>query len=177
MQWTIDPAHSSIEFSVKHLGIATINGSQHSAARKMLAIHGVDSDKDLTFVQVGDESAQLQAMVSNSIQVAALTPPYVFLGRDKFKMNILESSIDKFASKAAVTVKQRRANAKSQADRDRASARARMGMYAHADHSADSAIPARVLSLMTALPFASWPEALDLRIRFGIDGTGDLIFP
>jgi ABC-type nitrate/sulfonate/bicarbonate transport system substrate-binding protein len=37
-------------------------------------------------------------MVSNSIQVAALTPPYVFLGRDKFKMNVLESSIDKFAS-------------------------------------------------------------------------------
>jgi len=82
----------------KHLGIATINGSQHSAARKMLAIHGVDSDKELTFVQVGDESAQLQALVSNSIQVAALTPPYVFLARDKFKMNILESSIDKFPS-------------------------------------------------------------------------------
>jgi ABC-type nitrate/sulfonate/bicarbonate transport system substrate-binding protein len=82
----------------KALGIATINGSQHSAARKMLAIHGVDSDKELTFVQVGDESSQLQAMVSNSIQVAALTPPYVFLARDKFKMNVLESSIDKFPS-------------------------------------------------------------------------------
>ena len=86
------------ELKGKHLGIVTINGSQHSAARKMLAIHGVDSDKELTFVQVGDESAQLQAMVSNSIQVAALTPPYVFLARDKFKMNILESSIDKFPS-------------------------------------------------------------------------------
>jgi NitT/TauT family transport system substrate-binding protein len=82
----------------KHLGIVTINGSQHSAARRMLAIHGIDSDKELTFVQVGDESAQLQALVSNSIQVAALTPPYVFLGRDKFKMNVLESSIDKFSS-------------------------------------------------------------------------------
>ncbi|HEY7221530.1 MAG TPA: ABC transporter substrate-binding protein [Candidatus Binatia bacterium] len=86
------------ELKGKHLGIATINGSQHSAARKMLALHGVDSDKELTFVQVGDESAQLQALVSNSIQVAALTPPYVFLGRDKFKMNVLESSIDKFPS-------------------------------------------------------------------------------
>jgi NitT/TauT family transport system substrate-binding protein len=82
----------------KHLGIATINGSQHSAAKKMLAIHGVDSDQELTFVQVGDESAQLQALVSNSIQVAALTPPYVFVARDKFKMNVLESSIDKFPS-------------------------------------------------------------------------------
>jgi len=84
--------------SDKALGIATINGSQHSAARKMLALHGVDSDKELTFVQVGDEASQLQALVSNSIQVAGLTPPYVFLARDKFKMNVLESSIDKFSS-------------------------------------------------------------------------------
>jgi ABC-type nitrate/sulfonate/bicarbonate transport system substrate-binding protein len=82
----------------KTLGIATINGSQHSAARKMLALHGVDSDKELTFAQVGDEATQLQALISNSIQVAGLTPPYVFLARDKFKMNVLESSIDKFAS-------------------------------------------------------------------------------
>ena len=82
----------------KALGIATINGSQHSAARKMLAIHGVDADKELTFSQVGDEATQLQALISNSIQVAGLTPPYVFLARDKFKMNVLESSIDKFAS-------------------------------------------------------------------------------
>jgi NitT/TauT family transport system substrate-binding protein len=86
------------ELKGKHLGIVTINGSQHSAARKMLAIHGIDSDKELTFVQVGDEAAQLQALVSNSIQVAALTPPYVFLARDKFKMSVLESSIDKFPS-------------------------------------------------------------------------------
>jgi NitT/TauT family transport system substrate-binding protein len=86
------------ELKGKNLGIATINGSQHSAARKMLAIHGVDSDKELTFSQVGDEATQLQALISNSIQVAGLTPPYVFLARDKFKMNVLESSIDKFAS-------------------------------------------------------------------------------
>lgn len=82
----------------KALGIVTINGSQHSAARRMLALHGVDADKELTFSQVGDEATQLQALISNSIQAAALTPPYVFLGRDKFKMNVLESSIDKFAS-------------------------------------------------------------------------------
>jgi len=86
------------ELKGKTLGIATINGSQHSAVRKMLALHGVDSDKELTFVQVGDEASQLQALVSNSIQVAGLTPPYVFIGRDKFKMNVLESSIDKFPS-------------------------------------------------------------------------------
>src|SRR5262245_60506604 len=89
---------SAKELKGKVLGIATINGSQHGAARRMLAIHGVDSDKELTFSQVGDEATQLQALVSNSIQVSALTPPYVFMARDKFKMNVLESSIDKFSS-------------------------------------------------------------------------------
>ena len=49
-------------------------------------------------MQVGDESSQLQALVSDSIRAAALTPPYVFMARDKFKMNVLESSIDKFSS-------------------------------------------------------------------------------
>lgn len=53
-------------------------------------------------------------------------------------------TIDKFASKTAVTVEQRRANAKSQADRDRASARARMGMYADTDHTAGGALSATV---------------------------------
>jgi NitT/TauT family transport system substrate-binding protein len=93
------PEYRSVkDLKGKVLGIATINGSQHTAARKMLSLRAIDADKDLTFVQVGDESAQLQALVSNSIQVSALTPPYIFLARDKFKMNVLESSIDKFAS-------------------------------------------------------------------------------
>jgi ABC-type nitrate/sulfonate/bicarbonate transport system substrate-binding protein len=61
------------ELKGKALGIATINGSQHSAARKMLSLHGVDSDKELTFVQVGDEASQLQALVQVS-RCAAVNP-------------------------------------------------------------------------------------------------------
>jgi NitT/TauT family transport system substrate-binding protein len=98
--WLVSRAEfrTAKELKGKALGIVTINGSQHSAARKMLALHGVDSDKELSFSQVGDEATQLQALISNSIQVAGLTPPYVFMARDKFKMNVLESSIDKFPS-------------------------------------------------------------------------------
>ena len=70
------PEYRSVkDLKGKVLGIATINGSQHTVAKKMLSLGGIDSDKDLTFVQVGDESAQLQALVGNSIQVSALTPP------------------------------------------------------------------------------------------------------
>lgn len=50
-------------------------------------------------------------------------------------------TIDKFASKTAVTLKQRRANTKTQAHLDGTSAVAHLGMRPDPDHSADSAVP------------------------------------
>jgi NitT/TauT family transport system substrate-binding protein len=103
------PEYRSVrELRGKVLGISTIGGSQHLRAKGMLALGGVDPDKDVTFVQVSDQTRQIQALVSNSIQIAALSPPWVFVARDKFKMNLLETSIDKFAgieSGLAVPVK------------------------------------------------------------------------
>jgi ABC-type nitrate/sulfonate/bicarbonate transport system substrate-binding protein len=32
------------------------------------------------------------------VQVAAISPPWVLLGRDKYKMNVLDTAIDKYAS-------------------------------------------------------------------------------
>lgn len=90
--------HSVKELKGKVLGTATIGGSQHTAARKMLSSAGLDPDKDITTIAGGDEARHLQALVSNAIQVAAVSPPWVFLGRDKFKMNILDSAIEKYAS-------------------------------------------------------------------------------
>ena len=82
----------------KLLGTATIGGSQHTAARKLLSLGGLDPDRDITTIAGGDEARHLQSLVSNTIQVAAVSPPWVFLGRDKFKMNVLDSAIDKYAS-------------------------------------------------------------------------------
>ena len=86
------------ELKGKILGIVTIGGSQHTATRKLVSLAGLDPDKDVTMIQAGEEARQLQALVSNAIQASAISPPWVLLGRDKFKMNILDSSIDKFAS-------------------------------------------------------------------------------
>ena len=82
----------------KIMGIVTFGGSQHTAARKLISLGGLDPEKDITAIQAGEESRQLQALVTNAIQVSAISPPWVLLGRDKFKMNILDSAIDKFAS-------------------------------------------------------------------------------
>jgi ABC-type nitrate/sulfonate/bicarbonate transport system substrate-binding protein len=93
------PEYGSIkDLKGKTLGIVTFGGSQHTTAKRLIALGGLNPDKDLASVQIGEEAQQLQALVSNSIQVAAISPPFAQIGRDKFNMKILDTSTDKFAS-------------------------------------------------------------------------------
>ena len=82
----------------KTMGIVTFGGSQHTTAKRMLALGGLNADKELTAIQVGEESVLLQALTVNSIQVAAISPPYAQIAKEKFNMKILETSTDKFAT-------------------------------------------------------------------------------
>jgi ABC-type nitrate/sulfonate/bicarbonate transport system substrate-binding protein len=82
----------------KVMGTTTLGGSQHTAGMRLLRKAGLNPDKDLTVVLGGDVPTQLQALVSGSIQVGILSPPTVIVARDKYKMNILASAIDEFAS-------------------------------------------------------------------------------
>src|SRR5919106_3805910 len=94
----VRPEYRSVkDLKGKGLGISTIGGSQHTSAKKMLALGGLDAEKDITSVQISDQTTQLQALVSNSVQITALSPPWVAVARDKFKMNILDSALDRFA--------------------------------------------------------------------------------
>jgi ABC-type nitrate/sulfonate/bicarbonate transport system substrate-binding protein len=103
------PEYGSIkDLKGRTMGIVTFGGSQHTTAKRMLALGGLNADKELTAIQVGEESVLLQALTTNSIQVAAISPPYAQIAKDKFNMKILETSTDKFASiqnGAAVSVK------------------------------------------------------------------------
>ena len=92
------PEYRSVkDLKNKVLGISTIGGSQHNRAKAMLAMGGLDPDRDITSMQINDQTMQLQALVSNAVQVIALSPPWVAVARDKFKMNILDSALEKFA--------------------------------------------------------------------------------
>src|SRR5215510_9578686 len=94
----VRPEYRSIkELKGKVLGISTIGGSQHLRAKGMLAAGGLDAERDVTSIQINDQTMQLQALVSNSVQITALSPPWVAVARDKFKMNILDSALDRFA--------------------------------------------------------------------------------
>jgi len=99
LYWLVTrPEYRSVkELKGRVLGISTIGGSQHTRAKAMLGLGGLDPDKDITAVQINDQTMQLQALASNAVQVIALSPPWVAVARDKFKMTILDSALDKFA--------------------------------------------------------------------------------
>ena len=98
--WLVSrPEYRSVkDLKGKVLATATISGSQHTAAKKMISLGGIDPDKDLTTIAGGEESRHLQGLISNTVQVAAISPPWVLLARDKYKMNVLDSAVDKYAS-------------------------------------------------------------------------------
>jgi ABC-type nitrate/sulfonate/bicarbonate transport system substrate-binding protein len=93
------PEYTSVkDLKGKTMGIVTFGGSQHTTAKRLIALGGVNADKELTAIQIGEEAQLLQALISGSIQVAAISAPYAQMGRDKFNLKILDSSTDKFAS-------------------------------------------------------------------------------
>jgi NitT/TauT family transport system substrate-binding protein len=85
------------ELSGKTAAVTTLGGSQYTRAKGMLALGGLDADRDITYVQISDQATQLQALVSNTVQITALSPPWVAVARDKFKMRVLDSALERFA--------------------------------------------------------------------------------
>jgi len=86
------------ELKGKIFGTTTFGGAQHLAAARLLQKAGLNPDKDITVVIGGDVPAQLQSLVSGTIQLAALSPPTVILARDKFKLKIHGSTLDDLPS-------------------------------------------------------------------------------
>jgi NitT/TauT family transport system substrate-binding protein len=85
---------SLAELKGKIFGTTTFGGSQHLAALRLLQKAGLNPDKDITVVIGGDVPAQLQSLISGTIQLAALSPPTVILARDRFKLKIHGSTLD-----------------------------------------------------------------------------------
>lgn len=89
--WLVSrPEYKSVpELRGKILGITTVNGTQHLAAARLLRSGGLDATTDLKTVVIGGAPTLLQALMNNSIQVTALSPPTILVARDRFKMNVL----------------------------------------------------------------------------------------
>jgi ABC-type nitrate/sulfonate/bicarbonate transport system substrate-binding protein len=67
----------------KVVGISSFGGTPHSEVVAILRKHGMNAEKDVTYLQIGGSSTRYQALESGSIQAAMLTPPFNKIGRQR----------------------------------------------------------------------------------------------
>ena len=82
----------------KTMAVTTIGGSQQLAGFYMLRKGGIDPMKEITSIVSGDVPAQLQAQVSGPVHITVLSPPTVFVARDRYKFNLLASTGDEYVN-------------------------------------------------------------------------------
>jgi NitT/TauT family transport system substrate-binding protein len=80
----------------KTMGVTTIGGSQQLAGFYMLRRGGIDPTKEVTSMVAGDVPAQLQAQIAGPVHITVLSPPTVFVARDRYKLNLLASTGDEY---------------------------------------------------------------------------------
>src|SRR5919106_1702792 len=80
----------------KTMAVTTIGGSQQMAGFHMLRKGGIDPAKEITSIVSGDVPAQLQAQISGPVHITVLSPPTVFVARDRYKLNLLAAIGDEY---------------------------------------------------------------------------------
>jgi NitT/TauT family transport system substrate-binding protein len=80
----------------KTMAVTTFGGSQQLAGFHMLRKGGIDPTKEITSIVSGDVPAQLQAQISGPVHITVLSPPTVFVARDRYKLNLLASTSDEY---------------------------------------------------------------------------------
>jgi NitT/TauT family transport system substrate-binding protein len=60
----------------KKFGISSFGGTPHSEAIMILRKHGMNPDKDVTFLQIGGSSSRYAALESGAIDAVMLVPPF-----------------------------------------------------------------------------------------------------
>jgi NitT/TauT family transport system substrate-binding protein len=67
----------------KNVGISSFGGTPHSEAIMILRKHGLNPEKDVTFLQIGGSSSRYTALESGAIHAAMLEPPFNKMGRKR----------------------------------------------------------------------------------------------
>ncbi len=110
----------------KIVGISSFGGTPHSEVVAILRKHGMNPEKDVTFLQIGGSSSRYQALESGSIHAAMLVPPFNKIGRQRgfneivsfndvmrIPLGGLATHVDKMKEGGAETVRMIRALLKS----------------------------------------------------------------
>jgi NitT/TauT family transport system substrate-binding protein len=136
------------ELKGKVVGVVTLGGSQHTALKRILQNAAINPDSEVTTVLSGDVPAQLQALAVNSIQAAALSPPFVIVARDKFKMNVLASAMNEFTSlQNGLATSEKTLRGQRELVKRLLRARAKANRYFHENEKGSGEVLAKYLSV------------------------------
>jgi NitT/TauT family transport system substrate-binding protein len=132
----------------KTMAVTTIGGSQQLAGFHMLRKGGLDPAKDITSIVSGDVPTQLQAQVSGPVHITVLSPPTVFVARDRYKLNLLAAIGDDYVNFiSGLIVSDKALQQKPAIVKRTLRALAKANRYFHANENASAEILAKVLNV------------------------------
>lgn len=132
----------------KTMAVTTFGGSQQLAGFHMLRKAGIDPTKEITSMVSGDVPAQLQAQISGPVHITVLSPPTVFVARDRYKLNLLASTSDEYINFiSGLIVSEKALQEKSGLIKRTLRALAKANRFFHANENASAEILAKYLNV------------------------------
>lgn len=132
----------------KTMAVTTIGGSQQLAGFHMLRKGGIEPTKEITSIAAGDVPAQLQAQLSGPVHITVLSPPTVFVARDRYKFNLLASTSEEYINFiSGLIVSEKTMQEKSGITKRTLRALAKANRYFHSNENGAAEILAKYLNV------------------------------
>src|SRR3990172_9493645 len=125
--------------------------------------------KDITTFVSGDVPAQLQAQLAGPVHITVLSPPTVFVARDRHKLNLLASMADEYINFiSGVIVSERTLHDKPGVIKRALRALAKANRFFHANETATAEILAKYLNVSQQIALETHRYSLPGYTRNGI---------
>jgi NitT/TauT family transport system substrate-binding protein len=153
----------------KTMAVTTIGGSQQLAGFHMLRKGGIDPNKDITTIVSGDVPAQLQAQLSGPVHITVLSPPTVFIARDRHKLNLLASTSEEYINFiSGIIVSERTLREKAGLIKRTLRALAKANRFFFANENESAEILAKYLNVSQAVALDTYRSSRSAFTRTGI---------
>jgi ABC-type nitrate/sulfonate/bicarbonate transport system substrate-binding protein len=141
----------------------------------MLRKGGIDPIKEITSIVLGDVPAQLQAQIAGPVHITVLSPPTVFVARDRYKLNLLASTSDEYINFiSGVIVSEKALHEKSAVIKRTLRALAKANRFFHSNETASAEILAKYLNVSQAIAVDTYRFSRPAYTRNGIPSDKEL---
>ena len=141
----------------KTMAVTTIGGSQQLAGFHMLRKGGLDPTKEITSIVSGDVPAQLQAQIAGPVHITVLSPPTVFVARDRYKLNLLAAIGDEYINFiSGLIVSDKAMKEKSGIIKRALRALAKANRFFHANEAGSAEILAKQLNVSQSIAMETY---------------------